>query len=361
MQIRPNLLVAALLCFSFGCAEATSEENATEADDKSAALYGAKLPSASPSAGSKSEVAPSAGANSDVAPNGDDSADSDDEELPGTDAGALPAAPAAPAASPAAPSAPAAPAPAAPAPAPAPTSGSSSSSSSSASAGPAPAGACSITKDSEGFFTRTSAKSPYVAFVPKTYSASTPMRVIVGLHGCSDNAANFARWGVNPWEQRGTQQYIGISVGGETGNNKCWAKGVDDDKVLAAVDDLAKCFWLDRSKVVIAGYSSGGELAYRVAMKNASAFAGVLIENSALYAAGAPRTELLAGAAWKLPIAHLHHVSDSVFPIAKVREDWSATRSAGFPTQTTEVAGGHDGAGADWSGWLLPRAASWTR
>ncbi len=31
------------------------------------------------------------------------------------------------------------------------------------------------------------------------------------------------------------------------------------------------------------------------------------------------------------------------------------------PTQTTEVAGGHDGAGADWSGWLLPRAASWTR
>jgi predicted esterase len=227
--------------------------------------------------------------------------------------------------------------------------------------GPPPTSACTVEKNDAGFFWRTSPKSAYVAYVPASYDPASPMRVIVGMHGCGDTAENFATWGINPWATRATQAHIGISVSGETGNNRCWSKGNDDDKVLAAVDDLAKCFWLDRSKVVVAGFSSGGELAYRVGLLHADSFAGILVENSALYAAGAPTSALLGGAAWKLNVAHRAHTSDSVFPIAQVKADWAAMTSAGFPLVSSEIAGTHDGTSDDWANWLIPQSAGWTR
>jgi poly(3-hydroxybutyrate) depolymerase len=226
--------------------------------------------------------------------------------------------------------------------------------------GPPPSGtACNVDKDADGFFWRSSPKSDYVAYVPASYSPSAPMRVVIGLHGCGDDALNFAKWGINPWDGRGAQQHIGISVSGETGSNHCWSIGGDDDKVLAAIDDLATCFWVDRARVVIAGFSSGGELAYRVGLMHASKFAGILIENSSLYAAGSTPAALLAGAAWKIPVAHRAHTGDTVFPIAKVKADWQSIESSGFPLSTSEVAGGHDGTGDDWADFLIPHSASW--
>ena len=225
-----------------------------------------------------------------------------------------------------------------------------------AGAGPAPTSTCTISKDSAGFFTRTSTKSSYVAYVPPGYSPTSPMRLIVGLHGCGDNAMNFATWGVNPYDTRATQTHIGISIGGQDGN--CRNLGVDDAKVLAAVDDISKCFWVHQKKVVIAGYSSGGELAYKVGLQQASRFAGIIIEDSGLYAAGNPDT-LLAGASWKLHIAHRTHTSDPVFPLAQVKADWAKTQGAGFPLVTSETAGDHNGVSPDWSAWLIPQSAGY--
>jgi predicted esterase len=131
--------------------------------------------------------------------------------------------------------------------------------------------------------------------------------------------------------------------------------------VLAAVEDIAKCFWIDRSKVVIAGYSSGGQLAYRVGLKHADQFAGILIENSGLYAAGDTPETLTANAAWKINIAHSAHTGDTVFPIAKVEASWTTIRNAGLPLKTQEVAGTHDGVGSEWSNWLIPASVGWTK
>lgn len=226
-----------------------------------------------------------------------------------------------------------------------------------AGAGPKPTTTCSVTKDSAGFFVRSSPKSSYVAYVPASYDGSAPMRLIVGLHGCGDSAANFATWGVNPYATRATQQHIGISIGGQDGN--CWSLGVDDDKVLAAVDDISKCFWVHQKKVSIAGFSSGGQLAYRVGLKQASRFASILIEDSGLYAADSNPDALLANASWKIHVAHRTHTSDTVFPLVKVKADWAKTVAAGFPLITSETPGGHDGVSEDWANWLIPQSASW--
>ena len=225
-----------------------------------------------------------------------------------------------------------------------------------ASAGPKPTTTCSVSKNGAGFFTRTSAASSYVAYVPASYDGTTPMRLIVGLHGCGDDAMNFATWGVNPYDTRATQDHIGISIGGADG--RCW-NASDDAKVLAAVDDISSCFWVHQKKVVIAGFSSGGELAYRVGLSQASRFAGILIEDSGLYAANGNPDALLANAAWKLHVAHLTHTSDPVFPLAQVKADWVKTKAAGFPLMTSETPGAHDGSSTDWAGWLIPESTSW--
>ena len=226
-----------------------------------------------------------------------------------------------------------------------------------AGAGPKPTATCSVSKDSSGFFTRTSSQSSYVAYVPTSYDGTKPMRLIVGVHGCGDTAANFAQWGVSPYDTRTTQDWIGISIGGQDGN--CWT-AADDVKVLAAVDDISQCFWVHQKKVVLAGFSSGGELTYRLGLGQASRFAGLLIEDSGLYAANSNPNGLLAGAAWKINIAHRAHTSDTVFPLATVQADWAKTTAAGFPLTTSVVAGTHDGTSTDWWTWLLPQSETWT-
>lgn len=224
-----------------------------------------------------------------------------------------------------------------------------------AGAGPKPAGTCSVSKDSSGFFTRTESKGSYVAYVPASYDGSEPVELIVGLHGCGDSAYNFATWGVNPYDGRKTQKHIGISIGGEDGN--CW-NTADDDKVLAAVADISSCFWVHQKKVVLAGYSSGGIMGYRVALSHADKFAGLLVEDSGLYGNG-NEAALLAGAAWKMNIAHITHTSDPDFPLAQVQADWAKITAAGFPLVTTTTAGDHNGTSTDWVGWLIPKSLTW--
>ena len=211
---------------------------------------------------------------------------------------------------------------------------------------PAPTQTCTVTKDANGFFDR----GAYVGFVPPAYDGTSPMRLLVGLHGCGDTAKNFATWAVAPWDTRKAQHHIGISIGGKDG--KCWANG-DESAVLAAIEDLASCYWVDRQEIVMGGFSSGGEIGYHIAMKHTDVFAGLLVEDASFYTS-TDEASLLANTTYKMPIAHIAHQSDTVFPIAKVQADWTKILSAGFPLTTSVVAGDHNGTSADWSSFLLP-------
>lgn len=222
--------------------------------------------------------------------------------------------------------------------------------------GPPPVGCSDITPDGDGFFWRNSGKSNYTGIVPKGYSGK-PTRMVVGLHGCGDEAYNFGTWAVSPYDTRQTQDWIGVSVESPRGGGGCW-KQSDEDAVFAAIADISKCFYVHQQKVVLAGFSSGGELAYGMGMRHADKFAGLLVECTTLSSAGDPDT-LIAGAAWKINIAHFAHDQDSVFPITKVKSDWSKLTAAGFPLQTHEEDGDHNGTSDDWVNWLDPKMADW--
>lgn len=216
--------------------------------------------------------------------------------------------------------------------------------------GPKPAGCGAIAKDKDGFFTRTSGAASYVGFVPKSY-AGKPSTLVVGMHGCGDSAKNFATWAVAPYDTRGSAQHLGISIGGRDG--QCWKTSADVAKVTAAIADMSTCFYVHQQKVVLAGYSSGGILAYELGLTQSSKFAGIIVENSGLGGADP------AGASWKINVAHIAHRGDGTFPIGKTRADWAKLEAAAIPLQKKEVEGDHNGTSDDWNDFLLPKIGAW--
>lgn len=226
--------------------------------------------------------------------------------------------------------------------------------------GPGPTQTCAINPDANGFFTLTSAASNYVVRLPVGYETAhpRPSRLLVALHGCGDTAFNFATWAAAPFALRAQQNYIAMSVGGREGT--CWNLGSDEALVAAAIAHVRSCFFVHQERIVLAGYSSGGDLAYKLAMKDALVYAGVLIEHSTLSYAVVNVDNVLNAAGWKLNVGHIAGTNDSVYPISVVRGDRDAIMTHGFPMQYRETSSDHGGSSADWDSYLIPLMSKWT-
>ena len=184
-------------------------------------------------------------------------------------------------------------------------------------------------------FTVTAGGVTSWVYVPSTYDSShaSPASVLVWLHGCGGRS----QYDVSMVSPGGAQNWISLAVGGREGS--CWSGATTDGpKVLAALADLKTHFNIDPRRVVLGGYSSGGDIGYPLAFANASLFSGVLFENT-----GPSSAALTAAnsASWKLNIAHLAHTGDTTYPIANVRASMSTLRSKGFPVTLIERSGTH--------------------
>jgi hypothetical protein len=180
--------------------------------------------------------------------------------------------------------------------------------------------------------------------VPSSYDPSnqTPTTLFVWLHGCGGESSGDI-YTVSPETVGATgrpRDWISIAVGGR--DDDCWDPNTDQGLVQTAIADVETHFNIDRHRVILGGYSSGGDLSYRLAFYNADEFAGVLAENTSPFRdTGSTEAESLAAAAWKFHVVHLAHLQDDEYPIAGVREETDAMIAAGFPLQRIEVDGGH--------------------
>jgi predicted esterase len=207
-------------------------------------------------------------------------------------------------------------------------------------------------------FTLRSSLSNYWVDVPGAYDASgqTPTELLVWLHGCGGESAGDI-YTVSP---ASTGRYIAIAVGGR--EDDCWDPNTDQPTVLAAIADVETHFNIDRHEVVLGGYSSGGDLAYRLAFYHSLQFAGVLAENTSPFRdTGSTASQSLAAAQWKFNVVQLAHTEDDVYPIAGVENEVGVLQQAGFPVQLIERPGHHYddstatfGSDHDLQAYLLP-------
>ncbi|HWI73869.1 MAG TPA: CARDB domain-containing protein [Baekduia sp.] len=201
-------------------------------------------------------------------------------------------------------------------------------------------------------FTIADSEGEYWVNVPSSYDA-TPTTLLLWLHGCGGKSEIDAPI----VSKAGSRHYISVLPSGREGD--CW-DDADTTKALAALADVQQHFNIDPRHVVIAGFSSGGDLAYRTAFANAGLFAGVLGVNCQPFADEGASS--IAAASWKFHVVQLAHTEDEAYNIADVRRKTDALAAAGFPVQRVERPGHHwdgdvNGVGGtinDYLTYLLP-------
>jgi predicted esterase len=185
----------------------------------------------------------------------------------------------------------------------------------------------------------------YFGFVPKSYNPSTPMPLLIWAHGCGGVAEGDV-WNVGSYTAEAGHGWLALSLGGRDG--ECWTPRSDEAKVIAALEDFEAHFNVDRHRVFLSGYSSGGDLAYRTGFRHSSTFAGLIIENSSPFRdTESTQAESLAAATTKFHIVHLAHTEDEAYPLAEVQSETDAVKAAGFPLELKEKPGTHSDAHTD--------------
>jgi hypothetical protein len=210
----------------------------------------------------------------------------------------------------------------------------------------------------------------YWADVPPSYDQSnlTETTLFVWMHGCFGDSGGDI-YTVSPetvGESATPRDWISISIGGRDGG--CWDVNTDGALVYAAIEDAETHFNIDRHRIILGGYSSGGDLAYRTIFYNSTYFAGILAENTAPFRdTGSTPAASIAAASYRFPIVHLAHLQDDEYPIDQVRGEIGQLESAGFPVELIELYGDHynepgemvdghlvAGTDSDLIYWLLP-------
>jgi predicted esterase len=190
--------------------------------------------------------------------------------------------------------------------------------------------------------------SGYYAVVPASYDTSnqTPATLVVWLHGCGGEA----RYDVSDVSTgvSASRKYIAIAPSGPEGVDNangaldCWSPDSDVAKVMADIAQAETQFNINRRRVIIAGYSSGGDLGYRTIFYNAKTFAGILAMNTDPFRdTGSSEQQSLAAAAWKFNIVHIAHDNDDTYPVAEVVPHLNDLKAAGYPVDYTSRPGHH--------------------
>jgi predicted esterase len=193
--------------------------------------------------------------------------------------------------------------------------------------------------------------SGYYAVVPTSYDPSnqTPTTLLVWLHGCGGEA----RYDISDVSTgvSASRHYVAIAPSGPEGVDSapnCWDPNADVPKVLADIAQAETQFNIERRRVIIAGYSSGGDLGYRTIFENAKTFAGILAMNTSPYRdTGKSLDELVAGAAWKFNIVQIAHDMDDTYPPGPSGADPGVTatinqlKADGFPVDYLIRPGHH--------------------
>jgi hypothetical protein len=198
--------------------------------------------------------------------------------------------------------------------------------------------------------------------VPASYNPAQPTELFVWSHGCGGQS----QYDINNVAATGGLTYIAIALDGREGG--CWDMNADPQVVLGAIADVKAHYNIDPRRVVLGGYSSGGDLSYRVAFTHSTEIAGVLAENTSPFR----DTGLTPGQALAAPfhfhVVHLAHTEDDTYLIGGVRSETDAVKDAGFPLERVEVPGHHwdddngdTGTVHDLKTFLLPHLADgWT-
>jgi pimeloyl-ACP methyl ester carboxylesterase len=106
----------------------------------------------------------------------------------------------------------------------------------------------------------------------------------------------------------------------------------DDERLVWLVEEMKRIYPIDPKKVVMTGFSAGGNQAWRFANRHQELL-------SALVPVAAPIREGTPPTPWKIPIYVVHSTADQSVPIGPVQEYVAAQQAKGAPIELHTIDG----------------------
>jgi phospholipase/carboxylesterase len=154
-----------------------------------------------------------------------------------------------------------------------------------------------------GKFESDSANGQHVLFAPLHYEANYGYPLLVWLHGGGDSEKQLRR--IMP--HISLRNYVAVAPRGTLsvphvsghGEGYCWAQtpeqiAIAEQRIQNAIEAAEERYNIRPDRIFIAGYESGGTMAFRIAADCAPQFAGVISLCGAFPTQGAPLANLNA-------------------------------------------------------------------
>ena len=196
--------------------------------------------------------------------------------------------------------------------------------------------AATLPKVSSGTKTVTATVQPgkdlrYAISIPKGYDGKTPVPLVVALHYGYDGAAPDPSTGQDLLEafgpglaDLGAIMVAPVALGGD------WTDATNESAVIWLTRSVMKSYAIDPKRVVVTGYSLGGQGTWFIAGRHQDLFTG------AIPVAGEPAG---ANLDWKIPVYVIHSEADEIIPIGPARKHAEALKAKGATVEFRAVSG----------------------
>jgi poly(3-hydroxybutyrate) depolymerase len=195
---------------------------------------------------------------------------------------------------------------------------------------------------------------PFWVYFPAGRAADERLPLVFSIHG--RNGTGFSeslRWH-RPADKHRFIVCCPNSAGSNSGRTPDY--GVDQENYLLMLEEVMSRYPVDRSRVLITGFSGGALSAFWTAVHHPRRFAGLAVRSPSWPHTLARQTAALR-AARGLPVFIVHGQKDHTFTLEDVRDAARTFRAAGWEDRNLTVMsipdGGHDGSAG------LPAILEW--
>ena len=198
---------------------------------------------------------------------------------------------------------------------------------------------------------------PYAVSVPAGYDPATPHPLILALHPGGAQGSYYGGRNMQTIFEPALRGLNAVVVAPDA-PTRSWATDVSDRGVMALLEQILDEYAIDRTRILVTGFSLGGRGTWFFATRHPDFFTG------AIPIAGRPGDDPL-DALGGMPVHIIHSRADEVVPFGPAEDAARQLREAGRTMEFTVLEGiGHFTMGAyvpalrDAGGWMLEQWAA---
>ena len=179
---------------------------------------------------------------------------------------------------------------------------------------------------------RNDHRSEYTLYIPEDYSKTNSLPLIVALHGGYGQGREYIWTWLRPARSRG------YAILAPKSRDETWDMSLpssDTKSILYTLDEVAKEYLIDPSRVYLTGLSDGGIFTYILGLENSQLFRGLAPIAGALHPVVDPI--LRQGRGKDTPMLIVHGVHDFIFPVTFTRQTYNLLTSIGYQATYREL------------------------